>query len=584
MATWCCTSATRDALTVASRTEHEGISFLTITLPDFGKGFQKSLDLGHVDRNLFTSFRFRAGLPLFLGGFLDLVFDRGSGVLLENPSVDAIKAIRQLTLLFSKINIACSEKRVMRAMDRFCECEKELKGAYNGKTDLSDFHRVGSLLFRRAFTIVDRKIYDGEVIPKHGPGSTADKLSGNGKYRQTTWPARLEEQFPFGENCLPNWSYYDQLESVEFLEPGQEYPVKVIPVPKTLKTPRIIAIEPTAMQYMQQGVAEILVESFGRFDTLSNFLGFTDQDVNQHLAMVGSRDGTLATLDLSEASDRVSNQHVRLLVKNHKHLFNALDSTRSRKADVLGHGVVRLTKFASMGSALCFPIEACVFLTLVFLGIERELNTPLTDKIVRDFIGSVRVYGDDIVVPTGYVRSVCRVLSDFGHVVNSDKSFWTGRFRESCGKEYYDGHDVSIVKVRHLIPTSRKDATGCVSLVSLRNLFYEHGMWQTCRYLDRKIGKILKYFPVILPTSPVLGRHSFLGYKAERTGLHLQNPVVTGYVVVAQPPYNPLEGSGALLKCFLKRGDMPFADRRHLERSGRPHAVNIKLRRRASAI
>jgi len=80
-ATQCCTSATRDIKYVSSRFEHEGFSFLTITLPTFGKDFQKSLDQGYVDRNLYQGFPWQAGLPRFLGGFLDHVFDRASGVL-----------------------------------------------------------------------------------------------------------------------------------------------------------------------------------------------------------------------------------------------------------------------------------------------------------------------------------------------------------------------------------------------------------------------------------------------------------------------------------------------------------------------
>jgi hypothetical protein len=37
LAVRCCTSATLDIKTVERRTEHEGLSFLAITLADFGK-------------------------------------------------------------------------------------------------------------------------------------------------------------------------------------------------------------------------------------------------------------------------------------------------------------------------------------------------------------------------------------------------------------------------------------------------------------------------------------------------------------------------------------------------------------------
>jgi len=103
LATWCCTSTSRDFETVTARVKHEGDEFLTITLPNFCTDFQKSLVEGRVDRNQFQGFAFTGSLPRFLGGFFDLVFDRGTGLLLDEPSVDAIYSIRQLTLMFGKI-------------------------------------------------------------------------------------------------------------------------------------------------------------------------------------------------------------------------------------------------------------------------------------------------------------------------------------------------------------------------------------------------------------------------------------------------------------------------------------------------
>jgi hypothetical protein len=580
-----------DLKKVQWRVEHEGISFLTIALPAFGKDFERCLDLEQVDRRFFQGFAWKKGLPLFLGGFLDLVFDRDSGVLLEEPSIDAILAIRQLTLMFGKISLVCSDARYRRAMDGYIECEKDVRraDAERSPQEIADFRRISALLFANSFTYADREIYEGNAVPKHGPGATADRLRGNGKYRQSTWPSRLEEIFPSGEFLLASWSYYDQLESIDILEPEAEKPVRVISVPKTLKTPRIIGIEPTAMQYAQQAILPILLRGLAEHGPskdkglLSHFLGFDDQVPNQELARRGSTHGALATLDLSEASDRVSNQLVREMLRNHKHLHHAVDASRSRKADVPGHGVVRLAKFASMGSALCFPMEAMVFLTLIFIGIERDLNTQLTLEDIQTFKGRVRVYGDDIIVPVEHVRSVVRALELFGARVNQGKSFWNGKFRESCGKEYYDGHDVSIVRVRQLFPTQRRHADRVISIVSLRNQLYFAGYWNTCKWLDEVIRDVIYYFPVVLPSSPVLGRHSFLGYETKKLCDKLHKPLVRGYVVSARIPNDPLDDMGALLKFFLKRGDEPSYDERHLLRAGRPVAVDIKLRM-ASAV
>ena len=275
----------------------------------------------------------------------------------------------------------------------------------------------------------------------------------------------------------------------------------------------------------------------------------------------------------------MSNQLVRDLVSSFPHLLSGLEATRSRKADVPGYGILRISKYASMGSALCFPVEAMVFLTLVFLGIERESNTRFTKK--SDFLrfqGRVRVYGDDLIVPIDSVESVIHTLEHFGARVGLSKSFWIGKFRESCGKEYYDGHDVSIVKFRRVLPASLSDGPGCISMVSFRNQLYRAGCWDTVKYMDSLIRKIFKYFPVVEETSPVLGRTSFLGYKPDRMCALLHRPLVKGYVVRSIIPKNSLSDDGALLKFFLKRGGQPSVDREHLERSGRPRAVDIKPR------
>jgi len=359
--------------------------------------------------------------------------------------------------MFGKIELECTEERTQAAFDQFIQCEKVVRESDRVLTPdlLSEFRFVRNLLFRDVFTTMNQLVYDGEVIPRHGPGATAEKLSGNRKYNQTEWTSRLEEVFPSRDHLIPNWKHVSVLDSVDYLEPRHERPVRVISVPKTLKTPRIIAIEPTCMQYMQQALLEPLVREVETDDTVKHFIGFTDQAPNQDLAREGSLYGNLATLDLSEASDRVSNQHVRELLSGYSHFFGAVDATRSRKADVPGHGVVRLAKFASMGSALCFPMEAMVFTTIIFMGIARKQNVPLTRKTIKSFRGKVRVYGDDIIVPVEYVASVIELLEVFGLKVNSNKSFWNGKFRESCGGDFFAGTRITPIRVRRLFPTSR---------------------------------------------------------------------------------------------------------------------------------
>lgn len=615
LGTWCRVCTDKDWETVLARFEQEGDEFLTIVLPDFGKDFERSLDQGQVTPDLFRGFRKKQKLPVFLGGFLGLLFDQSTGRLIdvgegETPpyAVEAVFAIRQLTLMFGKILRPCTPEREEEAMAAYIKTDQELKETYAQMRDRDNDQASGSLhqaarydfthaarfLFRNVLSTMDNEIFRSEeynenagsnpggLIPKHGPGSTADRLSGNAKFDQYEWTERLERIFPFGEYAIPSWRSYYLLERVRFLAPGEERPVRVVSVPKTQKTPRIIAIEPTCMQYMQQAISQRLVDLLESDYHTQGMIGFTDQVPNQLLAQEGSLYGDLATLDLSEASDRVSWQLVSEDMWYPGSPFEeALDATRSRRADVRGHGVHTLSKFASMGSALTFPIEAMVFLTCVFVGISRVLDRPVTTKLIQEYRSSVRVYGDDIIVPVEFATAVTEVLEALGFEVNKRKSFWTGRFRESCGAEFYAGEDVSITRVRREFPQSRHDVPEVLSMVSLRNQLYWAGLWKSAMYLDERIGEIIPFYPTVKEESPAVGRHSLLDYQVDRMSEQIHSPLVKGYVVNSLTPRSEISGEGALLKCTLYQALAPNGDPLdvgHLERQGRPDAVRLKLR------
>ncbi len=599
------TRTLRDFNTVTKRVEQEGFSFLTITLPSFHADFLQALDRGSFGPDLCLGFRRDKGswLPAFLQGFTARVFNKDTGLVLDEPDPDAIYAVRQITLFFGKIEPPAGmqwdadfpgrEARERRAYREFIETEMDVAKWADDLRErvnlLDHFHDWFVALFGDLCNDWDERIYnlsrEPELIPGHGPGATADRLRGNRKWEQREWPARLDQILPAGEMLLPNWRYSYLLDSINIVDPEDERPVRVIAVPKTPKTPRIIAIEPTAMQYAQQMLASMLVDGMesARFP-FSSMIGFRDQGPNQALACEGSLTGFLATLDLSEASDRVSNLVVRQAFHRWPSLSEAIQASRSLHADVPGYGVVPLSKFASMGSALTFPVEAMIFLTLIMMGIESErtnrygLSHISKRNLAFEMRGQVRVYGDDMIVPVDCAKTVIHSLEAFGLKVNSRKSFWTGQFRESCGKEYFDGHDVSIVRCRAVLPLSLSDVAECISAVSLRNQLYESGLWRTAGHLDTLIERVFRgHYPPVVPSSAVLGRWSFLGYQAEKTHAHLHSPLVKGWVVNAPLPRNSLGEEAALLKWLLKRGEEPF-EQKHLERSGRPEAVILKLR------
>lgn len=201
---------------------------------------------------------------------------------------------------------------------------------------------------------------------------------------------------------------------------------RVITVPKSAKTDRIIAIEPDLNLFVQKGFGATIRRRLKKVGVNLN-----DQTQNQYLAKVGSIDGSLATLDLSMASDTVSRAVVEHLLP--PDWLEALEQCRSPEGRLPSGEIIRYQKFSSMGNGFTFELESLIFWALI------SSVADLTGETDR----RISVYGDDLIVPTGIVEPVIGLLLLCGFKTNSRKSFWTGPFRESCGKHYFRGHDVT---------------------------------------------------------------------------------------------------------------------------------------------
>jgi hypothetical protein len=391
------------------------------------------------------------------------------------------------------------------------------------------------------------------------------------------WHERLEFLFPYWEYALPNARYAHLTQDVSYLSPQEEPSTRLIAVPKTQATPRLIAAEPTVMQYIQQAIATALVPALESNSIAGSFLGFTDQTVNQVMAQRGSKDGSLATLDLSDASDRVANWLVEELFEDYPYFLEGIQAARSTTCQLPNGEVIPLQKFASMGSALTFPIEAIVFATVSLMGcLGTSCPSPLKPAI-RRLCGSVRVYGDDIIVPVDKAEEVTELLETFGFKVNRRKSFWTGPFRESCGKEYFYGADVSVVRAREKFPRSLRCAKELISLSSFRNQLYNAGWLDTVEILDEELLTLTRgRYPYVKETSSILGRIGPEPADIHRYSSVLHRPEVRGYTVRAIIPKDELGEVSALTKCLMHPEISEFAWD-HLERSGRPRAVGLKL-------
>jgi len=305
----------RDLETIRSRVEHEGISFLTITLPQFCRDFERSLANGAIDPTFFASFRKvkNGSIPAFLQGMIGLVFNRETGeeIKYELPPIGGIssdiptviESVRQICLTFKKVELECTPQRVAAALDNFISIEQSFQLFHVPEEDLAEFLGVSSMLW-------DNMVADfsaSKITPGHGPGATAERISGNQKFIWRRWHDRLEPYFPLIDNGYPLGipSDSEELEIVTIVPREEEEPVRVVPVPKTLKSPRIIAIEPCCMQFVQQGIRTYLYDKLESYWLTRGHVNFRDQSVNQRLAITASKSGQLATIDLSDASDRV---------------------------------------------------------------------------------------------------------------------------------------------------------------------------------------------------------------------------------------------------------------------------------------
>lgn len=582
----------RDLETIRSRVNHEGLSFLTITLPSLGVDLERSLHEGGIGSTCFRSFKKHGRVPAFLQGFLIQVFDQGTGRILNEPSISAIEGVRQIAYTFKKVKIACAPFRVRKALRQFKQIEHDLDRPIDSQ-DIADFVQISDVLWTNVLAHGDFSM--GTMRPKHGPGSTEERIMGNQKYVHQIWHSRLEPYFPMCANAYSSESVYGskEFDMVDEVLPEQEHPVRVITVPKTLKTPRIIAIEPVCMQYTQQAVSRQLTSCLESTVPTKGHVNFTDQGVNRQLAITSSKSGQYATLDLSAASDRVPLSLSMRMFDGHPDLQGAIFACRSMKARLPDGEVLNLRKFASMGSALCFPIEAMYFYTICVLALLKKRNLPVSYPNCCIVGHDVYVYGDDILVPSHEAVFVADYLHKYHCKVGLDKSFWKGNFRESCGMDAFFGEEVTPTYIRELPPSNKRDANELISWIATANLFYHKGYWSAARYMRSHVERYLGQLPLVRRDSEGLGWESVMPYlsvdiwrgkyQVVERGVHternFQHFAIKTWVAKPVRRTDELEDFAALTKSLLmleSRGDEILTEADHLLRTARSGAVTLK--------
>lgn len=589
----------RDYSRLLSCIESRGLSFAMIDLVEYGKHFDICLSLQRLTLSGLPCQRgFRKGTPIprLFKGLMLRIFDT-SGMLRPDCDVRAIRFLRQLFYTAKKFRVECSKERKEKVLNSFHTTDKGLRPIPKSwESDVPDWSYIKSVhleqfvtdkpggeglpllggLYRVLPTDVDilhsvQRSADivtsflGEFTPeswkmKHGPGAVSDLSAGESKYSFPHWPQKLERVFPFADFGFANHGLWaDYVMSGESERAAKhEPPSKLILVPKTLKGPRLIASEPVSHQWCQQSLKDFFVHRCDK-TFIKGFISFRDQTPNQVLASRGSIDGSLATIDLSEASDRISCYLVERMFRRSLSLIDALQACRTRWVyNRTGHGTyqaLKLNKFSCMGSACTFPVQSVIFLAIALGVVLHEQRRKVTIKNMISLQGQVRVFGDDIVVPSTHADKVMEVLGHCGLVVNRSKTFVTGKFRESCGLDAFEGHDVT--PVYFMTPPLRSKPESVASAVETHNNFLSKGWYNVSDYLATAVRCLYSHIRNVVPGSGHFGLHA-VGYVDNshletRFNHDLQRRELRTILLTSRSKRKRDEGDSMLLQYFTER-------------------------------
>lgn len=219
-------------------------------------------------------------------------------------------------------------------------------------------------------------------------------------------------------------------------------------VPKTRLISRTICTEPVLNMLFQKGIGALIEERVRRVSGIDLSL---QPARNAELARIGSVTGEFATIDLSSASDTISISLLEKIIPPQPLAW--LKRCRSPRTILPDGSEVELHMISSMGNGFTFPLQTAIFLAIV-QGAYRVLDIKIQRPRGTSVLGNYGVFGDDIVVDKRAFKLVCRLLEICGFTVNLDKSFSEGPFRESCGHDYYSGHNVRGVYLKKLLTSN----------------------------------------------------------------------------------------------------------------------------------
>jgi len=367
--------------------------------------------------------------------------------------VQSVQAIRLLDCAFKKLEASRNAETKKQAVDTFKKVNKRCQSFTLGFAPGEEELLIGNLrdvLYRFFFRTGDDTIFDcttenldlgvGPGVSHGSEGSDVYTKLFNGPIAGTSDALCA----CYTTLCTRDHRWLDAeiRRTYDHGNPVATKTSRLSTVPKDETTDRVIMIEPAINMLFQLAFGRKIEE---RLDAYFGINLSRQQSYNRRLALIGSKTGSCATIDLKSASDSLSLGLCKAVLP--KRVLTAL--ARVRSPSTLIDGVKhRLHMIGTMGNGFTFPLQTALFAACVrAVGITYgyQLWDPSPDRT-----GNWGVFGDDIIVPVSLAGAVMRLLGLLGFVVNSDKTFVEGPFRESCGLDAFQGVDVRPVFIRRL--------------------------------------------------------------------------------------------------------------------------------------
>lgn len=499
------TDLTKDLEALERRYVSQGIGFIQKSLPDLFNGALQYLETGV---SCYPGFKLQKGTeyPRFCRRIFAMIYNSTS----FEDTAAALKILYQLCSAFKKLEGPYPHDVLSRSMADFVATDQSWNRIDLTKPALKVILQHATACITQLFSGYTG--YHPAELPRPGSGATNTPVEKDLRYRPHFLYEQLNSVYDYDTWYNTPYQYIFGDVAVQYTDELRydcnvvDYPVSRFKyINKKLGTPRGICIEEAEPQFFQQGLRSLLYWWIEHHPKTKGRVNFSDQSINQELALRSSITREKATIDMSEASDRVFRELV-LMMFHKTLLFDKLEAVSTKFIQLptgLGQNEsLMANKFAPMGSGVCFPVMSLVHWALI-QGIIASSNLQDSYKLCRE----VYVYGDDIIVPSECAELVYKYLPMFGMKINVEKSYVASHFRESCGCHAYGGVDITPAFFKKVITkaTQHSDSSTLISLISKEYRLRRNGFTCTADYLVDMVHKHYGKLPKVHKDSSIVG-------------------------------------------------------------------------------